>query len=88
VDGISPELDAIITGLLRLDPDQRTPSGEVLQRQLMALSGEEAPLPNGRQQLVAALRLALHTPQAPPLQLTPDLAVISQAHTLPSKTGS
>jgi len=78
VDGLSPELDAIITGLLQLDPDQRTSSGEVLQRQLMALSGEEAPLPNGRQQLIAALRLAMHTPQAPPLQLTPDLAVASR----------
>ena len=86
VDGISPELDAIIVGLLQLDPDQRTPSGEVLQRQLLALSGAEAPLPNGRQQLVAALRLALHPSQATPLQLTPDLAVGSQANPLPPKT--
>jgi serine/threonine-protein kinase len=77
VEGISPELDAIITGLLRLDPDQRTPSGEVLQRQLLSLSGAEAPLPHGRQQLVAALRLALHS-QTTPLQLTPDLAVVAK----------
>lgn len=55
VEGISPELDAIIMGLLQKERARRTPSGEVLQRQLLALVGSEAPLPHGRRQLIELL---------------------------------
>jgi serine/threonine-protein kinase len=81
VPGISPALDAIIMGLLRHDLEQRTPSGEVLQRQLLALTGNEAPYPYGRQQLVEHLRqVTTHTsPAVQPLQLTPDMALTEKA---------
>ena len=81
VSGISPALDAIIMGLLQHDPEQRTPSGEVLQRQLLALTGFEAPYPYGRQQLIEALRQATTqgSEAVQPLQLTPDMALTEQA---------
>jgi serine/threonine-protein kinase len=79
--GISPALDAIIMGLLQRDPAQRTPSGEALQRQLLSLTGAEAPYPHGRQQLVEAMREATTLTSAPvqPLQLTPDMALTERA---------
>jgi serine/threonine-protein kinase len=56
VPGISRALDAIIMGLLQRDRARRTASGEVLQQQLLALKGSEAPLPEGRRQLIELLR--------------------------------
>ncbi len=81
VPGISPALDAILMGLLQHDREQRTPSGEVLQRQFMALSGAEAPYPHGRQQLIDFMREATTLTSAPvqPLQLTPDMALTEKA---------
>lgn len=81
VPDVSPELDAIIMGLLRHDLGQRTPSGEVLQRHLLALTGNEAPHPYGRQQLVEAMRQATTRASAPvqPLLLTPDMALAEGA---------
>jgi serine/threonine protein kinase len=85
VPGISPALDAIIMGLLQHDRDQRTPSGEVLQQQLMALTGSEAPYPYGRQQLVESMRQVITQTSTPviPLQLTPDMALTEQANEVP-----
>jgi serine/threonine-protein kinase len=57
--GIPPELDAAVMGLLEVDPARRTASGAQLQRQLMALSGDAAPYPNGREALVAAVRACM-----------------------------
>jgi serine/threonine-protein kinase len=84
VAGISPALDAIVMGLLVHDPERRTPSGEVLQQQLMALTGDEAPYPHGRQQLIEALRQATTQTALPvqPLQLTPDMALTERADVL------
>ncbi|MFL5356567.1 serine/threonine-protein kinase [Archangium sp.] len=84
VAGISPALDAIVMGLLVHDPERRTPSGEVLQGQLMALTGDEAPYPHGRQQLIDALRQATTQAALPvqPLQLTPDMALTEHADVL------
>jgi eukaryotic-like serine/threonine-protein kinase len=84
VAGISPALDAIIMGLLQHDRERRTPSGEVLQQQLMALTGSEAPYPQGRQQLINALRLVITQVSVPvqPLQLTPDMALTESAEAL------
>ncbi|WNG50798.1 serine/threonine protein kinase [Archangium minus] len=81
VPGISPALDAIIMGLLVHDREQRTPSGEVLQQQFLALTGSEAPHPHGRRQLVDAMRLVMTQPSVPvqPLQLTPDMALTEKA---------
>jgi serine/threonine-protein kinase len=81
VPGISPALDAIIMGLLEHDLEKRTPSGEVLQRQLLALPGFEAPYPHGRQQLIEALHRATtqSASAVQPLQLTPDMAITEQA---------
>ncbi|MCY1082070.1 serine/threonine-protein kinase [Archangium lansingense] len=84
VPGISPALDAIIMGLLQQDREQRIPSGEALQSQLMSLTGPEAPYPHGRQQLIEAMREATTLTSAPaqPLQLTPDMALTEQADAL------
>ncbi|PTL81368.1 serine/threonine-protein kinase [Vitiosangium sp. GDMCC 1.1324] len=81
VPGISPALDAIIMGMLVLDREQRTPSGEVLHQQFSALTGQEAPYPHGRQQLVEAMRHATTQTSMPvrPLLLTPDMALTEQA---------
>jgi serine/threonine-protein kinase len=65
VSGISPELDAIILGLLQRDRARRTPSGEVLQQQLLALTGEEAPLPEGRRLLIELMRRIAESPPPP-----------------------
>jgi serine/threonine-protein kinase len=70
---ISPKMDAIIMGLLQPELERRTPSGEALQRQLMALTGHEAPYPQGRQLLVEALKRVKKPTQ--PLQLTPEMAL-------------
>jgi eukaryotic-like serine/threonine-protein kinase len=78
VRGISPTLDAIIMGLLQQDLEKRTASGEVLQRQLLALSGPEAPYPYGRQQLVAALRMASQSTPVVPLELSAEQVVTEQ----------
>ena len=77
VPDLSPTLDAIVMGLLRHEREQRTQTGDMLHHQLMTLSGAEAPLPHGRQQLVAAMRLVATQKSSPvlnPLQLTPDMA--------------
>ncbi|HZI04170.1 MAG TPA: serine/threonine-protein kinase, partial [Archangium sp.] len=85
VPGISPALDAIVMGLLQRDLSLRTPSAEALQRQLLALTGAEAPYPHGRQQLIEAMREATTLTSAPvkPLQLTPDMALTEQADAVP-----
>jgi serine/threonine-protein kinase len=77
VPGISPALDAIIMGLLRHARAQRTPSGEVLQQQLMALTGNEAPYPHGRQQLIEAMRHATTQNSAPvqPVESSVDMSL-------------
>ncbi|MDY7228916.1 serine/threonine-protein kinase [Hyalangium rubrum] len=64
--GISSVLDAIIMGLLHPEAAQRTPSAEVLQRQLLVLAGDEAPYPQGRQLLVEAVRQARNAPPSGP----------------------
>jgi serine/threonine-protein kinase len=60
--GISAVLDAIIMGLLHPDVAQRTPSAEVLQRQLLVLTGDEAPYPLGRQLLIETVQQARSAP--------------------------
>ncbi|KFA87197.1 serine/threonine-protein kinase [Archangium violaceum] len=91
VPGISPALDAIIMGLLQHDRELRTPAGEVLQDQLMSLTGPEAPYPHGRQQLIGAMREATTLTSAPvqPLQLTPEMALTEKADviSLPRASG-
>ncbi|WP_434380408.1 serine/threonine-protein kinase [Melittangium boletus] len=71
VPGLSPALDAIVMDLLHQERARRTPSGEVLQQRLLALTGAEAPLPEGRRQLIELLRQAsdqpVSTPSARPL---------------------
>jgi len=62
VPGISRALDDIIMGLLKQDRTLRTHSGEVLQQQLLALTGAEAPLPEGRRQLIELLRRIAESP--------------------------
>jgi len=69
--GISPSLDAIIMDLLRQERERRTPSGEVLQQRLLALTGPEAPLPHGRQQLIELLRQVADPPATAPQRLPP-----------------
>ncbi len=88
VPGISSSLDTIIMGLLQHEPERRTHSGEVLQRQLTTLSGSEAPYPHGRQQLIEALRLvSLSSSPGGALQLTPDMALSAQPASIPSPSG-
>jgi hypothetical protein len=66
IKGVSPALDGIIMGLLRVEKARRTRSGEVLQQQLLALTGPEAPLPLGRKQLVELLSELMPAPSAVP----------------------
>jgi serine/threonine protein kinase len=64
--GISEVLDGIIMGLLAPEVGQRTPSAEVLQRQLLVLAGDEAPYPQGRELLSEAVRQARNAPPGGP----------------------
>jgi serine/threonine protein kinase len=73
VPGISTALDAIIMGLLQHNRERRTPSGEVLQQQLLALTGAEAPLPEGRRQLIELVREALSQPAPPPSEVVTEI---------------
>jgi len=82
---ISPQLDAIIMGLLQPELERRTPSGEVLQRQLSALTGHEAPYPQGRQLLVEALKRVKKPTQ--PLQLTSDMALTDKLEAQRARAG-
>jgi serine/threonine-protein kinase len=75
VPGISRALDSAIMGLLQPDLSRRTRSGEVLHRQLLALTGPEAPYPHGRQQLVEAVRHALVMSTGSKQALPDDMAV-------------
>ncbi len=73
--GISPVLDGIIMGLLHPDVTQRTPSAEALQRQLLVLTGDEAPYPLGRQLLSEAVREAREAPPGgPDISTSPTVA--------------
>ena len=74
VPGISRALESAIMGLLQPDLSRRTRSGEVLHRQLLALTGAEAPYPHGRQQLVEAVRRALVSSTGSKQALPADLA--------------
>jgi serine/threonine-protein kinase len=65
VPTISRTLDTIIMNLLRRELDRRTPSGEVLQQQLLALTGAEAPLPHGRKQLIELVTQAMAQQSTP-----------------------
>ena len=76
VPGISRALDGIVMGLLQRDLDKRTPSGEVLQQQLMALTGSEAPLPHGRKLLIELVTQAMAQPSASAVHL-PDSDTIA-----------
>ena len=82
VRGISPALESAIMGLLEPDLNLRTPSGEVLHRQLLALTGAEAPYPHGRQQLVEAVRRALVSSTGSKQALPADLAVTERVEAL------
>jgi serine/threonine-protein kinase len=73
IPSISRALDSIIMGLLQRDVAKRTPSGEVLNQQLMALTGPEAPLPHGRKLLIELVTWALAQPPPPwESESTPD----------------
>ena len=82
---ISPQMDAVIMGLLQPELERRTPSGEVLQRQLSALTGHEAPYPQGRQLLVEALKRVKKPTQ--PLQLTSDMALTDKLEAQRARAG-
>jgi len=82
VPDISPALEAAIMGLLEADLNRRTPSGEVLHRQLLALRGAEAPYPLGRQLLVEAVRRALVTSTGAKQALAADMAVTERVEAM------
>lgn len=72
VPDVPPELDAIVMALLQPDRERRTPSGAVLQRQLMQLPAYVNPYPLGKTQLAQAMQ----TPApAAPMQLTENMAL-------------
>ncbi|MCI0573680.1 MAG: serine/threonine protein kinase [Myxococcaceae bacterium] len=74
--GISAALEAVVMGLLHPELRYRTPTGEVVQRALLSLTGPEAPYPHGRLALAEAVRQAAR-PVAP-IPLTPTMALPQQ----------
>ncbi|HLL05257.1 MAG TPA: serine/threonine-protein kinase [Myxococcaceae bacterium] len=56
---VPPQLDAIIMGLLERDVKKRTPTGAAARQQLLALTGEAAPFPNGQLALAQAAQEVL-----------------------------
>lgn len=86
VPGISRALDGIVMGLLQRDLDKRTPSGEVLHQQLMALTGPEAPLPHGRKQLIELVTQAMARPAAAPPKPEDEIATVPSARPRPLRS--
>jgi serine/threonine-protein kinase len=55
---VPPELDAVVMQLLERDLKKRTATGAELRQQLLALTGEAAPFPNGQLALAQAAQAA------------------------------
>jgi serine/threonine-protein kinase len=87
VPDVSPALESAIMGLLQPDLSRRTRSGDVLHRQLLDLTGPEAPYPHGRQRLVEAVRRALVTTTGPKQALSADMAVTERLKARPEPRG-
>jgi hypothetical protein len=76
---VSPALDAIVMGCLRIDPEQRTPSAQQVAQDLHGILHERAP-GYGRQQLARTVQWLfpergwelLPEPERPPAQPSPD----------------
>jgi serine/threonine-protein kinase len=56
---VPPELDAVVMALMARDMDQRTPTGAEVRQQLLALTGELAPYPQGQLALARATQMAM-----------------------------
>jgi serine/threonine-protein kinase len=78
---VPPELDAIIMGLLERDLKKRTATGAEARQQLLALTGEAAPYPNGQQALAQAAQEAL-------LRTRQGSERVSGAHALTEQSGA
>jgi serine/threonine-protein kinase len=62
---VPPALDAVVMGLLERDVKRRTATGAELRQQLLSLTGEAAPFPQGQMALAYSTQQAL-------LQVRPD----------------
>ncbi|WP_263451652.1 serine/threonine-protein kinase [Hyalangium gracile] len=56
---VPPELDAVVMGLLERNVSKRTATGAEVRQQLLALTGEAAPYPQGQAALARAAQEAL-----------------------------
>jgi hypothetical protein len=56
---VPPELDAVVMGLLERDMNKRTATGAEVRQQLLALTGEAAPYPQGQLTLARATQVAM-----------------------------
>jgi serine/threonine-protein kinase len=64
--GVPPELDAVVMNLLEKDPNKRTSSGAEVRHQLLMLTGDLAPFPQGQMALARATQVAMaHNQQNP-----------------------
>jgi serine/threonine-protein kinase len=78
--GVPPELDAVVMKLLEKAPDKRPASGAEVRQQLLALTGEFAPFPQGQMALARATQVAMaHNQQ--------NSGPVSGAHASPSASG-
>jgi hypothetical protein len=78
---VPPELDAVIMGLLERDLTRRTATGAQARLQLLALTGDAAPFPNGQQALAQAAQEAL-------LRTRQGSERLSGAHALTEQSGA
>jgi len=62
--GVPPEVDALVMGLLERDPQRRLGSAREVSQRLRALQGPDAPWPNGRDALIAAIATVKAVPLA------------------------
>jgi len=78
---VPPELDAVVMGLLERDMSKRTATGAEVRQQLLSLTGELAPYPQGQLTLARATQVAMaHVQQH-------HSGATSGAHSSPSASG-
>jgi serine/threonine-protein kinase len=63
---VPPMLDAIVLGLLRWEPPERTPGAQRLRAQVCSLTGEATPYPRGQALLARAVHEVLASRQGEP----------------------
>jgi serine/threonine protein kinase len=84
---VPPELDAVIMGMLERDLKRRTATGAQVRQQLLSLTGDAAPYPNGQQALAQAAQESLLRTRPSPERLSGAHAFTEQSGAMRARSG-